>query len=335
MVSTSKMGKNYVISYTYDKTNKILTIYFTSDLPLGVVYVSLGITCDSYVTLLKDISFTNTCSSQQTIQPGKLYITSPPMEVKKDSPQIGGDYYTISFSFAYGGNVIHDFGASWGLANVISKNIFVSPAKVEGGLIYSLIGVGPSGVDVMFQDGSTYHSSTSISWTYDSSNNISYLTVDIPLIKDYQPGMKADITIAFDLSGNGLLINSENSVHIIIGEALTTTGNPILDFLIKVWNEFKTWFIETMKFLFVPDSSQISQQLQAGWIDVRNTQLLPNVSSSRYLTVSMPKSLFGDNNTVNIDFGKMTEWSGWSNVRTITRGLTWLVFLYILIGMVT
>ncbi|MGC9101458.1 MAG: hypothetical protein ACP5HC_09540, partial [Caldisericum sp.] len=83
------------------------------------------------------------------------------------------------------------------------------------------------------------------------------------------------------------------------------------------------------------DSSQISQQLQSGWIDIKNTQLLPNVSSSRYLTVSMPKSLFGNNNTVNIDFGKMTEWSGWSNVRTITRGLTWLVFLYILIGMVT
>jgi hypothetical protein len=336
MVSTQKvMGKEYVVSYTYDSVNKILKVYFTSDIPNGDITLSLGITVDNTMSLLKDITFKNSCSVQQTIQPGKLYITSPPAEIKYDSPQAGGDYYYISFSFAYGGSVIHDFGSDWGLANSFIGSIFVSPAKVNGGTLYSLIGVGPSEIDVMFQDGYTYKLPSTIEWTYDSTHNVSYLTVNIPLIKDYQPGMNADITIGFDLSGNNLLIHSENTVHIIIGQAITSTGNPILDFLIKTWNEFKNWFIETMKFLFVPDSSQIAQQLQTGWIDIKNTQLLPNVSSSRYLTVKMPKELFGNNNTVQIDFGKMTEWSGWSNVKTITRGLVWLVFVYILIGMVT
>jgi hypothetical protein len=335
-VSTlDKMGKNYVLSYTYDSVNKLLKVYFVSDLPTGNIILSLGITCDNTLTLLKEISFTNTCTSSQTIQPGKLYITSPPSEVKYESPQAGSSYYDVSFSFAYGGSIIHDFGSDWGLSNSLGGNIFTSPIKVEGGIGYSLIGISSSGIGIMFQDGYAYNVASTIQWTYDSNNNVSYLTIDIPLIKDYQPGLKADITIAFTITGNNLKVNSENSVHIIIGEALTTTGNPILDFLIKVWNEFKTWFIETMKFLFVPDSSQISQQLQSGWIDVRNTQLLPNVSSSRYLTVKMPQALFGENNTVQLDFGKMTEWSGWSNVKTITRGLIWLVFLYILIGMVT
>jgi hypothetical protein len=334
-VSTlGKMGKEYIVSYFYDKTNQLLKVYFTSDLPTGNIILSLGITCDNTLSLLKDISFTNTCSVQQQIQAGKLYITSPPAEVKYTSPQVGGDYYSVSFSFAYGGDIIHDFGSDWGMGNVLGGNIFTSSVKVQGGVGYSLIGISSSGIGVMFQDGYAYNVSSNIQWTYDSNNNVSYLTINIPLIKDYQPDLKADINISFELTGNGLKVQSENSVHIVIGEAINSTGNPILDFLIKVWSEFKDWFVNTMKFLFVPTASDISQQLQTGWIDVRNTQLLPNVSSSRYLSVSMPKSLFGDNNTVNIDFGKMTEWAGWSNVRTITRGLIWLVFAYILISLV-
>jgi hypothetical protein len=335
MVSTSKMGKNYVISYVYDKTTKLLKIYFSSDLPNGTVTVSLGITCDNAYSLLKDISFTNTCVTPQKIQPGKFYITSPPMETKYDSPQVGGDYYTVTFNFAYGGNVINDFGSNWKIQDRLFMNV-VTPPAVDGGIVCDNILITATDIIVAFHnDVNVYDVTNNSIWTYDSANNVSYLTVTIPIVKNYQPGMKADITFQFTLSGNNLSIDSENSVHIIIGEALTTTGNPLLDLIYKIWNEFKDWFINTMKFLFVPNSSDISQQLETGWIDIKNTQLLPNVSSSRYLTVTMPKALFGDNNTVQLDFGKMTEWNGWSNVKTITRGLIWLVFLYILIGMVT
>jgi hypothetical protein len=259
IVSTQKdMEKEYVVSYTYDKTNKLLKVYFTPDLPIGNVSLYLGITIDQNLTLLKDITFINTCNVRQIIQLGKLYITSLPTEVKKDSPQVGSDYYDISFSFAYGGNIIHDFGSSWGLSNTLGRNIFISSVKVNGGIGYSIIGISSSGISIIFQDGSTYNISSSISWTYDSNNNISYLTIDVPLIKSYQPDMKSDIAISFNLSGNGLSVNSENSVHIIIGEPINSTGNPILDFLIKTWNKFKDWFVNTIKFLFVPDSSDIS-----------------------------------------------------------------------------
>jgi hypothetical protein len=334
MVSTSNMGKDYVISYVYDNVNKLLKVYFSSDLPTGTITLSLGITCDNTISLLKEISFTNTCNAQQTIQPGKFYITSPPTETKYDSPQVGGDYYFITFNFAYGGNVINDFGSNWKIQDFLAMNI-VTPPAVDGGIICDNILITATDIVVAFHnDTNTYDVANNSIWVYNSSSNTSFLSVTIPIVKNYQPGMKADITFQFKLLGNGLEIESENSVHIIIGEALTTTGNPLLDLIYRIWNEFKNWFINTMKYLFVPDSSQIAQQLQTGWIDIKNTQLLPNLSSSRYLTITMPKELFGSNNSVQLDFGKMTEWNGWGNVKTITRGLIWLVFVYIIIGMV-
>ncbi|MGC8981869.1 MAG: hypothetical protein ACP5JU_02900 [Minisyncoccia bacterium] len=334
MVSTKKdMGQEYVISYVYSNQDKTLKVYFSSDLPTGMITLYLGITLDTNITLLRNVYFSNTCEVKQDIKPGKFYITSPPMETKFESPQTGMQYYNLTFNFAYGGNINNDIGSGWVIRYKLFSNL-ANPPAVDGGIIFDSIVISASDIVVLFHDATTFQGSNNAIWSYNSATNTSFISITIPIIKDYQPGLKADITFQFTLLGNGFEIDSDNSVHIIIGEPITSTGNPLLDAIYKIWYEFKNWFVNTIKFLFVPSSSDISNQLQSGWIDLRNTQLLPNVSASRYLNITMPKSLFGNNNNVQLDFGKMTEWPGWSNVRTITRGFTWLLFAYILISMV-
>jgi hypothetical protein len=122
-----------------------------------------------------------------------------------------------------------------------------------------------------------------------------------------------------------------DTVTITIG---STTGNAVLDFLKAVWQEFKDWFVNTMKALFVPNATDFSSQIAQGWVQVSNP--LPSVTPQYTIDIPMSKALGTQNGVATIDFKTpITSWSGYSTMQSVIRVGLYTLLIFLIWSMVT
>jgi hypothetical protein len=124
---------------------------------------------------------------------------------------------------------------------------------------------------------------------------------------------------------------TSDTVTITIGG---TTGNAVLDFLKAVWQEFKEWFVNTMKALFVPNATDFSSQIAQGWVQVSNP--LPSVTPQYTIDIPMSKALGTQNGVATIDFKTpITSWSGYPTMQSVIRVGLYTLLIFLIWSMVT
>ena len=137
-----------------------------------------------------------------------------------------------------------------------------------------------------------------------------------------------EYTLMASLDGTTL---TSDTVNITIGG---TTGNPVLDFLKAVWQEFKEWFVNTMKALFVPNATDFSSQIAQGWVQVSNP--LPGVTPQYTIDIPMSTTLGTQNGVATIDFKTpITSWSGYSTMQSVIRVGLYTLLIFLIWSMVT
>jgi len=137
-----------------------------------------------------------------------------------------------------------------------------------------------------------------------------------------------EYTLMANLDGTTLM---SDTVTITIG---STTGNPVLDFLKAVWAEFKDWFVNTMKALFVPNATDFSSQIAQGWVQVSNP--LPSVTPQYTIDIPMSKALGTQNGVATIDFKTpITSWSGYPTMQSVIRVGLYTLLIFLIWSMVT
>jgi len=137
-----------------------------------------------------------------------------------------------------------------------------------------------------------------------------------------------EYTLMASLDGTTL---TSDTVTITIG---SSTGNAVLDFLKAVWQEFKEWFVNTMKALFVPNATDFSSQIAQGWVQVSNP--LPSVTPQYTIDIPMSKALGTQNGVATIDFKTpITSWSGYSTMQSVIRVGLYTLLVFLIWSMVT
>jgi hypothetical protein len=122
-----------------------------------------------------------------------------------------------------------------------------------------------------------------------------------------------------------------DTVTITIGGS---TGNAVLDFLKAVWAEFKDWFVNTMKVLFVPNATDFSSQIAQGWVQVSNP--LPSVTPLYTIDIPMSTALGTKNGVATIDFKTpITSWSGYPTMQSVIRVGLYTLLVFVIWSMVT
>ncbi|MEM3415367.1 MAG: hypothetical protein QW575_07315 [Thermoproteota archaeon] len=312
--TTPTMYNEYVKSFTYSSGTIIVTMDAASPQNMKVrFYVTMTVN-NTQQTIFYDYSFTNTCAQQQTVTTGHLIILEPVEQLNIPVSDVSQPIQ-IHIRLAYGGNI-----------NDIS--LYANTQWVVG-----IIRTSPTGQSFT----NSYTISTSKSdWTFDGTN--SYLDVNLTLgVLD--PHATMDVTYKaaiYQMTSQVPLIWSDNEVRIVVGTPSTSTGNALLDWLIKVWNEFKDWFINTMRYLFVPNASDIGQYLSQNWIQPANVYL-PNVTPQYTLSIKMPGVFWGQTQSysVSLDFSQVKNWDGYNYYLIGARVLVWLLFAYIILRFIT
>jgi hypothetical protein len=143
------------------------------------------------------------------------------------------------------------------------------------------------------------------------------------------------ITITEGDGAYTLLANLEgvlfsNTVSFTIG---STTGNPLLDWAKAVFEDFKKWFVDIMKFLFVPKSTDFSSLLANGWIDVHNP--LPELTLQ--YTIDIPFGVvLGGTGVESINFKTpIVAWGGYSVVQSVLHFLLYALLIFLVWSLVT
>jgi hypothetical protein len=129
---------------------------------------------------------------------------------------------------------------------------------------------------------------------------------------------------------DGTILTSD-TITITIGGS---TGNAVLDFLKAVWDEFKEWFVNTMKLLFVPNATDFSSQIAQGWVQVANP--LPSVTPLYTIDIPMSTALGTKNGVATIDFKTpITSWSGYPTMQSVIRVGLYTLLVFVIWSMVT
>lgn len=196
------------------------------------------------------------------ITAGALLIVSPPDLFHIDLPSSGSTVSDITTDFVleYGGNAINDFGPD--------GKFWVNLVEVKSG------------------DATKINSGGFISnseWVYNSATNtsmatFSYKWLNANNISDYDVVFNAYLS-----SKTGIhTIHSVNTIEIILGNPSSSSGNILIDFLRHLWEDFKKWFVDVMKYLFVPTNDQMQSIGFNGGLSEEMKSYLPFLDLSNY-----------------------------------------------------
>lgn len=208
-----------VLSSSFDSSTANLTVTFSNTINESTTNHTLFITG------------TGTRPDNGTSVSAKTNITfdtsqcseTPPVEkgqfkivMPEDGQKFDSGTTTIDVKCAYGGNIEDDYGTG---------------ATVDVGIMYQLSSVGGATIT-----------------DYTIDNNVTYWTTTITLSNNPDGTYTAEAEL--HISNNNI---AGDQISFTIGQA---TGNPLIDFIKRLWKEFKQWFIDTMKYLFVPTDTE-------------------------------------------------------------------------------
>jgi hypothetical protein len=198
-----------------------------------------------------------------SVPSGALVIVSPSDLYHIDLPASGSTVsdITTNFTLLYGGNALSDFGSDGSTS--------VSVVMVKSGDATKIVAYVPMPNTSWVYNSSTNTSMANFSYTWLHANNVSDYDVVFHAIIQSKTGIK--------------FVVSQNTVEILLGNPASSSGNPIIDFLKHLFEDFKNWFLYVMQYLFVPNPQQMQAiSLTSGGLANEMKSYLPFLDLSAY-----------------------------------------------------
>jgi hypothetical protein len=194
---------------------------------------------------------------------GTLVIVSPSDLYHIDLPSDGSTVsdITTNFTLVYGGNAVNDFGSDGSTS--------VSVVMVKSGDASKIVAYVPMSNTSWVYNSATNTSIANFSYTWLHANDVNNYDVVFHAIIQSKTGIR--------------FVISQNTVEILLGSPASSSGNPIIDFLKHMFEDFKNWFLSVMQYLFVPNPQQMQAiSLTSGGLADEMKSYLPFLDLSAY-----------------------------------------------------